>query len=291
MSVVLADRLKEMWQSVEQGAISYEAFSSEQDQLLSEYRSRWVEALLLENHTDLEDSTLTELSLYTGCSDLQELQKRCKAGAQAVAHDWQRLAPDNHKSIQRFYDQSTSYIYDLMWWHTLTDDNSPLAYVTALQFAESHRCRQHLDFGGGVGSGNILFLRNGFDSTLADISSSLIEFTRWRFKIRQLPNLNYLDLKIASLPAESFDIITAMDVFEHLVDPLQTVEALWRALKPGGFVFGRFAPDDEEEHDHPQHIVHDFAPTMERIRELGFVQVWRDEWLWGHEAFQKPRGA
>jgi hypothetical protein len=23
------------------------------------------------------------------------------------------------------------------------------------------------------------------------------------------------------------------------------------------------------------------------LRELGFVQVWQDEWLWGHQAYQK----
>ena len=31
----------------------------------------------------------------------------------------------------------------------------------------------------------------------------------------------------------------------------------------------------------------DFAPTFARLRELGFVEAWRDEWLWGHQVFQK----
>ena len=38
---------------------------------------------------------------------------------------------------------------------------------------------------------------------------------------------------------------------------------------------------------HPQHIVTDFGPTFSRLRELGFVEVWRDSWLWGHQVFQK----
>jgi hypothetical protein len=33
--------------------------------------------------------------------------------------------------------------------------------------------------------------------------------------------------------------------------------------------------------------VHDFEPTFERRRALGFVEVWRDEWLWGYQVFQK----
>jgi hypothetical protein len=31
----------------------------------------------------------------------------------------------------------------------------------------------------------------------------------------------------------------------------------------------------------------DFAPTFHKLDELGFVEVWRDEWLWGHQVFQK----
>ena len=76
-----------------------------------------------------------------------------------------------------------------------------------------------------------------------------------------------------------------MDVFEHLSDPVETVEKLWNALKPGGFLYGRISAEADE--DRPQHIVHDFEPTFERMRALGFVEVWRDEWLWGHQVFQK----
>lgn len=43
----------------------------------------------------------------------------------------------------------------------------------------------------------------------------------------------------------------------------------------------------EPDEDRPQHIVHDFEPTFERMRVLDFYKVWRDEWLWGHQVFQK----
>ena len=77
----------------------------------------------------------------------------------------------------------------------------------------------------------------------------------------------------------------AMDVFEHLTDPVEVVENLWTALKPGGFLYARIAVESDE--DRPQHIVRDFEPTFERMRALGFVEVWRDDWLWGHQVFQK----
>ena len=40
------------------------------------------------------------------------------------------------------------------------------------------------------------------------------------------------------------------------------------ALKPGGYIFGRFAADPEDD-DRPQHIVHDFQPVFDRLAELG----------------------
>jgi hypothetical protein len=65
------------------------------------------------------------------------------------------------------------------------------------------------------------------------------------------------------------------------------VEELWEALEPGGLLYARIAAGSDE--DRPQHIVQDFGPTVERLRTLGFIEVWQDRWLWGHEVFQKPR--
>ncbi len=68
-------------------------------------------------------------------------------------------------------------------------------------------------------------------------------------------------------------MITAMDVFEHLPDPVKTVDHLAVALTRGGFLFGRFAAEPDE--DRPQHIVFDFGPVLERLTSWGFTQVWR----------------
>ena len=175
-------------------------------------------------------------------------------------------------------------LHELTWWHTLGEDISPLAYVLALRFAQQHGCQSYLDFGAGVGSGGLLFARHGFQATLADISSSLLGFSAWRLGMRRLP-ARYIDLKHSLLPSQGFDVITAMDVFEHLSDPVEVVEKLWTALKPGGFLYARISAESDE--DRPQHIVQDFEPTFERMRVLGLVEVWRDEWLWGHQVFQK----
>ena len=288
MEQLLPDRLKELWRAVDEHLLSVEAFTSEQERLLDDYRRTWADALTLEGHPTLRESLLAELGTYMSCADPAEIEARCARAVAVLKSEWRaKVVPGSRDSIEQFYDESQNTIYELMWWHTLTEDASPLSYVTALHFARHHGGRHYLDFGAGVGSGSILFARHGFDVTLADISSTLLRFSEWRLDRRRLP-ATYVDLKASELPAGTFDLVTAMDVFEHLVDPVGTVDRLAATLRAGGFLYARIAAEADE--DRPQHIVHDFGPTFERLKALGFVRVWQDEWLWGHQVFQKsPR--
>lgn len=282
---LISDRLVDLWEQVEQGNLTSERFEAEEQRLLKRYEDIWTLALLLPGYATLPDTLLAELGEYLVCTDLTEVSLRCEASVEAGRDEWlAAVEPSDRQSVERFYDQSLTMLYDLMWWHTLRDDTTPLAYVTALHFAASHECHHCLDFGAGVGSGPILFARHGLSVTLADISTPMLDFSAWRLAKRQLPG-PFLDLKVTRLPPESFQLVTAMDVFEHLVDPVSAVDAIANTLVPGGFLFGRFAA--EQDANHPQHIVQDFSPVFDRLHELGFIEVWRDRWLWGHQAFRK----
>ena len=286
MGALLPDRLKELWGRVERKQLTVSDAGYQQGRLLDEYRAIWTQALILEGQEDLRQSLLSELAAYLGCADLAALESRCKDATRALSDDWRRMVdPADTRSIERFYDQGQGYLFELMWWHTLVADNGPLAYVLALDFARQRQSgRRYLDFGAGVGAGGLLFARHGFHVSHADISSTLLRFSRWRMERRGLP-AEFIDLKDASLPPGAFDVITAMDVFEHLRDPVRALDHLAIALKRGGLLFGRFAAEPDE--DRPQHIVFDFGPVLERLTWWGFTSVWRDEWLWGHQAFQK----
>jgi len=283
MRPLLPDRLKAVWDSVDRHERTADDAAREQERLVGEHRSVWARALALDHHHTLEQDTFAELAAYFPRLDAAELRARCTEATSHLKADWPAEA--GARAIEQFYDANDGHIFDLMWWHTLRDDASPLAYVNALDLARARAGRRYLDFGSGVGSGAILFARHGFAVGLADISSTLLEFARWRLGRRGI-SASFIDLKASDLPENAFDIITAMDVFEHLTDPVGTVDRLARALKPGGVIFGRFAAEPDA--DRPQHIVLDFGPTLARFEELGFVEAWRDVWLWGHLAFQKP---
>jgi mycofactocin glycosyltransferase len=284
---LLPDQLRSAWEAVVSKQHSYDEFSKFQEKGLEAYRRIWQEALLLPGEEDLKHSLVVEISDYLGCDDLEVIQRHCERGASRVANEWNsKVDLSSSRSIEAFYDQSEAYVYDLMWWHTLVFDTAPLAYVLAMQFAKQRGCRRYLDFGSGVGGGAILFAASGFNVAMADISSTLLKFSQWRLNRRNV-SATSIDLKTSKLPDDTFDIITAMDVFEHLVDPTRAVEQLWLSLKTGGFLFGRFHAECDV--GHPQHIITDFSRTLARMRELGLAEVWRDEWLWGHQVFQKMR--
>jgi 2-polyprenyl-3-methyl-5-hydroxy-6-metoxy-1,4-benzoquinol methylase len=285
MEKLLPEHLKDFWQTVVRHERTAEDYTREYDCALAEYRQTWERALILPEHQDLQESLLAELARYTQRADVAEVRRRCEQAVADLRREWENnVEPADPRSVERFYDESQTMLHELMWWHTLGEDVSPLAYVLALRFAQRHGCQRYLDFGAGVGAGGLLFARHGLQATLADISSSLLGFSAWRLGIRKLP-ARYIDLKHSQLSGQSFDVITAMDVFEHLSDPVEVVEGLWKALSPGGFLYARISAEGDE--DRPQHIVRDFAPTFARMRALGFVEVWRDDWLWGHQVFQK----
>jgi len=282
--ILVPDQLHKLWEQVNAEHLSQEDFAREQEQLLGVQRSTWSSALLSGGETDLRTSLLREVAAYYDISELAEVERRCSDAVMTLRQEWEEKVNSSHRgSIENFYESPTT-VYELMEWHSLRDDTGPLAYVLGLDIAKSHRVHSCLDFGSGVGSGALLFIRAGIEMTLADISTTLLDFARWRISARGL-HARLVDLKHEPVPASDFDMILAMDVFEHLADPVATVDRLCRALKPGGVLFARI----HAEHDssRPQHIARDFSPTFARMAELGLVEIWKDNWLWGHQLFQK----
>ncbi len=185
MQKLLPDRLKEKWKDVEDKKATVEEFEERQAAWFEEYREIWRKGLLLDGQTDLGQSLLVELGRHVGCTDLAEVRRRCAQASSGVKAEWEEIVrPGDRDSVERFYNQSVAEIYGLLWWHALEDDHSPLAYVAALEFAKGKGCKSYLDFGSGVGSGAVLFARNGFEAACADISTPLLDFCRFRQSIR-----------------------------------------------------------------------------------------------------------
>jgi len=72
----------------------------------------------------------------------------------------------------------------------------------------------------------------GWDAVGIDLNPSAIEFGRTRGL-----DLRPVALEDAEFADASFDAVSLFDVLEHLLDPVRTLRACTRLLRPGGIVF------------------------------------------------------
>ena len=241
----------------------------------AELRERWLAATRLPGIEDARESCLVELSEYTG-EPRDVVERRCEHAVDEQRELWYERERDNAESLTDFYNGCDAYVYELLWWHALQQGDAPIWNARLLDIAEQFSSKRYLDFGGGVGTNAILLGRAGVDVTVADISDVLQDCARWRLERRKIP-AQFIDLKSTPLAAGAYDLISAVDVLEHVADPLETLATLHDALAPGGvLVFDLIAskPDPER----PFHLLRSKFPIRSTIRGLGFRHV---------ESFQK----
>jgi len=124
-------------------------------------------------------------------------------------------------------------------WHELNDGDNALFQVAALECALADGAVITLGFGIGIGSLGLLFARHRIETTLADVNPRLNDYARWRFDRRGLL-VDIVDLRHQALPETRFELISGIDVFEHLPEPAATVTSLAQALRPGGTILVHF---------------------------------------------------
>jgi 2-polyprenyl-3-methyl-5-hydroxy-6-metoxy-1,4-benzoquinol methylase len=230
----------------------------------NELSSRWRDALLLPGETDLCESGVRELAEYFGLSRAA-VRQACASALHDSKREWEAVPRTTPQAIEDFYRTTRSYIFEHVWWHA-NDPQENAANVMLLDYACSLRARAYLDFGAGVGANAILFAQHGFKVTLADLSPTMLDFARWRLARRQL-EAEFIDLNRESLPRAQFEFVTAVDVFEHLVDPAAVLRTLGAALIEGGTLAFNFrtGPDPLR----PMHILPTGAPIFRTLRSCG----------------------
>jgi SAM-dependent methyltransferase len=232
----------------------------------------WYWSLKLPGRT-LEQTLAEEVALYFGKS-VDEVVDFWYTSTERLTEEWLTQKPQNEVEITHYYNTNTTYIYELSYWHTLHMNLGLIENVRSLQKALEAPGRKYLDFGGGIGANSILFNAHGFDTTLADISSSLLDFARWRFERRQV-KATIIDTKVERLPPEKFDFVTAVEVLEHVTNPVAVMQTIMNATKPGGIIVA-WVPFVEDPL-RPMHIVTDMNVAERFVSELGLEEIWRED--------------
>ena len=93
-----------------------------------------------------------------------------------------------------------------------------------------------LDIGCGGGLLTNFLASRGYQVTGIDLSASSLEIARQNaigFKAEYL----MAQAEFLPFPNESFDVVSAMDLLEHVENPKRVIEEASRVLKPGGLFF------------------------------------------------------
>ena len=240
-----------------------------------ELQETWLSAVLLPGVDDPRASCLRELSEYLDLP-VEEAERRCERAVDAQRDLWNEKSRDSKEALVEFYNECDAYLYELLWWHALQQGLAPAWNARLVEIAREHKTKRYLDFGGGIGTNAILLGQRGIDVTVADVSNVLQKFAAWRLERREIP-ATLIDLKTNDLEPESYDLVSAVDVLEHVPDPLDTLRKLHRTLKPGGvLVFDLIASKPDP--NRPFHLLRSKYPIRATIRGIGFKRI---------DAFQK----
>jgi SAM-dependent methyltransferase len=225
--------------------------------------------LLIGDSFDVRTSILDDLSTYFELEPA-ECVRRCIDWERWSVEEWHQSGRDSAEGLASFYQSTRSWAFDLMWYAYLQAEcyAYPVGVAIAQSVGPTARGARHLDFGSGVGTTSQLFRRLGYETELADISTSLLDFARFRLE-RRGEQAVYLDLNTARLADNRYDVITAVDTLVHIPDLARTLGLLHRALRPGGYLFANFdvRPPTAE---NAWHLYSDDLPLRWLLQRTGF---------------------
>lgn len=100
--------------------------------------------------------------------------------------------------------------------------------------------RQVVDVGCGGGILADSMARRGANVLGIDLSTKALKVAQLHALEAETPNIRYREVSAEELAAEQpagFDVVTCMEMLEHVPDPASVVHACAQLVKPGGWVF------------------------------------------------------
>jgi 2-polyprenyl-6-hydroxyphenyl methylase/3-demethylubiquinone-9 3-methyltransferase len=100
--------------------------------------------------------------------------------------------------------------------------------------------KEVLDVGCGGGILTDAMARAGANALGIDLATKSLKVAQLHALEAQTPHVQYREVSAEALAAErpaSFDVVTCMEMLEHVPDPASVVKACAQLVKPGGWVF------------------------------------------------------
>ena len=130
------------------------------------------------------------------------------------------------------------------WWD-LESEFRPLHQINPIRLAwiealVSLKGQRVVDIGCGGGILTDAMARKGADVLGIDLSTKALKVAQLHALEAQTEGVQYRELSAEALAAQqpgSFDVVTCMEMLEHVPDPSAVVKACATLVKPGGHVF------------------------------------------------------
>ncbi|MEQ1684077.1 MAG: bifunctional 2-polyprenyl-6-hydroxyphenol methylase/3-demethylubiquinol 3-O-methyltransferase UbiG [Burkholderiaceae bacterium] len=130
------------------------------------------------------------------------------------------------------------------WWDTESEFR-PLHQINPLRldWIDAHAPlagKRVLDIGCGGGILSDSMARRGASVLGIDLAAKPLKVAQLHALEAQTPDVDYREVSAEALAAEapgSFDVVTCMEMLEHVPDPSSIVAACTTLVKPGGWVF------------------------------------------------------
>jgi SAM-dependent methyltransferase len=185
-------------------------------------------------HASRPDTDSYEFKDRGGCA-------LCQADDYQLVHDFDRIPVVRCASCGFLYsarvmtDESLRRYYSLSFGSTRQMQgqqvNAEINWRAIKRIVDVRACKNMLDVGTGYGYLLLKFQQShGLKATGVELSQEEALFARDQLNLDVRP----CALSEAGLEKESFDLVTASEVIEHIIDPISFVHELAQYVRPGG---------------------------------------------------------
>jgi 2-polyprenyl-3-methyl-5-hydroxy-6-metoxy-1,4-benzoquinol methylase len=227
----------------------------------------WRHCLTGDRFTDPQKGVADELGTFSGLP-LEKVRWIWEHSAEIMTEEWRKTGQSTPDDLYRFYQAQTYWLFGTLRYHAKQVEPNAVNIAHALQQLPTGH---HLDFGCGAGTANLFFNSLVWQSSLADVSESAIDFVRYRFKHRGIHGRFY-NLETNELPPNTYNLITALNVMVHVANIPATLRRLHQSLKPGGYLV--FNIDSRKPTAMSKwHLYDAHYPVIRHVRQAGFRRL------------------
>lgn len=154
-------------------------------------------------------------------------------------------------ALEEFYRHTDTYLTGGIVWNRKPYKVELRRWIA--DYLRLHRVgrQQILTVGDGVGFDSLYLSQCGHEVSYSELSEKCIRFARKIFEMAEEP-VKVID-NLNNIKPGTYDVVTCLDVLEHVPDPYQVVEQIAGYLRPGG-LFIVHAPFYYVSHENPTHL-------------------------------------